>query len=321
MLSMRPTDVLLHRRIMLDNCRIICKQDQSADDDESTEIRRDVARGLIEITTDCEAYYVSEDMTAVAKAAARSMPRQELRRDDLPTERGFMLYDSPVVCWDPGDGPLTVDGFAWRSAGIRDYGRKYPDAECVCPPKPYCAACDGGPLPCTCPGCQCAASEPAGEGEEFMIYPLWYVKDRSMYVPLYGDHSGGEMTWIVGDIPCNTIDGVAESLLATWTLMQQSLSVCERAYADRAERRRSARANLPSEIVVIRLRRRSIDGKIGNDSTDERSWTHQWLVNGHWRNQWLPSRAAHRLQWISAYVKGPSDKPFIVKDHVTAWVR
>ena len=51
------------------------------------------------------------------------------------------------------------------------------------------------------------------------------------------------------------------------------------------------------------------------------SWSHRWLVNGHWRNQWLPSRAAHRLQWIAGYVKGPASKPLVVKDRVTAWVR
>ena len=80
--------------------------------------------------------------------------------------------------------------------------------------------------------------------------------------------------------------------------------------------------NLPSEVVVVRLRRRSVDDEAGHDGADEHvPWSHRWLVSGHWRNQWLPSRAAHRLQWISNHIKGPTNKPLIVKDRVTAWVR
>ncbi len=40
-------------------------------------------------------------------------------------------------------------------------------------------------------------------------------------------------------------------------------------------------------------------------------WSRRWLVRGHWRNQWYPSEQVHRTIWISPYVKGPEDRPFI----------
>jgi hypothetical protein len=109
-------------------------------------------------------------------------------------------------------------------------------------------------------------------------------------------------------------------LLATWTLMGQSLSVTVPTRPDRAEARRSARADLPTDLLVVRLRRLS-STPLEEDGDGSRDYTHRWLVSGHWRNQWLPSRAAHRLQWIAAHVKGPENRPLIIKEKVTAWIR
>ena len=337
---MRPTDALLHRRITLDHSRRILSdvgQSVGPDGDPTGVGLWEIARNLVDITSDGEVYYVSADMTAVAKAAAKIMPRQELRRDDLPSERGFMVYDHPIGRWQFEDRDMPVVGFAWGGVGLGAFGRKYPDAECTCPPTPPCAGCDesarrfdsgieqlrnGEGPPCTCPGCHCDASEPLGEGEEFVIYPLGYAPEvQSMLIPLYGDPDDGTwMFWIIGDVPVNDDHDLAMGLLATWTLMQQTLSVSERRPADRPERRRCARANLPSDVVVVRLRRRSVDDEASHDGEGV-PWSHRWLVSGHWRNQWLPSRAAHRLQWIIGHVKGPAGKPLLVKDRVTAWVR
>ena len=46
-------------------------------------------------------------------------------------------------------------------------------------------------------------------------------------------------------------------------------------------------------------------------------WTHQWIVDGHWRNQ--PYGVGHslrRLQWIAPFIKGPEDAPLVIKDKV-----
>jgi hypothetical protein len=61
-----------------------------------------------------EAYYVSRDMTAVAIAAAKTMPEQVLRRDDLPSEDGVLVYDRPV-----GTFPTADPSFDSRRRGLR----------------------------------------------------------------------------------------------------------------------------------------------------------------------------------------------------------
>jgi len=41
-----------------------------------------------------------------------------------------------------------------------------------------------------------------------------------------------------------------------------------------------------------------------------------------WHDQWYPSEQIHRQIWISPYVKGPEDKPLIVRPRrVYQWER
>jgi len=85
----------------------------------------------------------------------------------------------------------------------------------------------------------------------------------------------------------------------------------------RAERRhpRPAARTVSSSVRVVRLRRvhrpdRDLDEPQAVD------WSHRWMVSGHWRAQWYPSLNDHRLIYVNPYVKGPDDKPFVVKDVV-----
>lgn len=103
-------------------------------------------------------------------------------------------------------------------------------------------------------------------------------------------------------------------LKAFWAIVSQPLpAVITERSASRAERRRAEReARRLDPVRVIELRRRE-----SGSATDEHSpvdWSHRWLVSGHWRNQWLPSKETHRLQFIAPYIKGPDDKPFVPKD-------
>lgn len=69
----------------------------------------------------------------------------------------------------------------------------------------------------------------------------------------------------------------------------------------------------PSPISVITLRhpKREYD-----DEVEPVDWQHRWIVNGHWRQQWYPSLGVNLPKWIHAYVKGPEDKPLVVKEKV-----
>jgi len=45
------------------------------------------------------------------------------------------------------------------------------------------------------------------------------------------------------------------------------------------------------------------------ESTRAVDWKYRWLVQGHHRAQWYPSRQMHEVKWIASYTKGPDDKP------------
>lgn len=337
---MRPTDALAHRRMTLEYARPRGMQ-AVIDRDPLGEVFRDI----VEITQDCDTYYVSADMTAVAEAAAKTMPSQILRRDDLPAERGFLIFDRPIGEILFSDGPVPVDGFAWLVTGEADIVAHADD--CTRQSPAPCGNCPGEERRCEyyegaedicipeeataemakclhlkC-SCQWRGRSVVGRGQQVMVYPLGRVQGVPCLVPVSRiPPPYGTIQWVTGSSPFNDDDDLCSKLLATWTLMQQALSVSQRIPVDRPERRRCARVGLPQDVLIVRLRRRSIDADEQEEPESSGvNWSHRWLVGGHWRNQWLPSRAAHRLQWIAGYVKGPAHKPLVVKDRVTAWVR
>lgn len=129
----------------------------------------------------------------------------------------------------------------------------------------------------------------------------------------------GYLTWQVGSPPQHDAILCTPLLLATWTIMQQKFAARDSTPVDRSERRRCMRLSMPQSVTVVRVRSREQKSNDHGEAPVE--WSHRWLVSGHWRNQYLPSRSTHRQQWIMGYVKGPDDKPLVVKDRVTAWVR
>lgn len=74
--------------------------------------------------------------------------------------------------------------------------------------------------------------------------------------------------------------------------------------------KRAARVNVSPMCHVVQMRRldrRRHDGFAGDDAAID--WQCQWLVRGHWRQQFYRSAGRHVPRWIAPYVKGPHDKP------------
>ena len=58
---------------------------------------------------------------------------------------------------------------------------------------------------------------------------------------------------------------------------------------------------------------------------EAREFSHRWIVRGHMRNQPIGPRNAkggqkHMRVWIAPYVKGPEDKPLVLKDRVQLFI-
>ena len=230
---------------------------------------------------DAAVFVVAEDMQAVATHSAQSMPRQEFLRTDLPTPSGMMLFEHPLMI-DGVDGSIL--GLSWHTS----------DAT----------------------------------GEENAFFTFWERLDDTaaefqyemgrLGVRLPRLYPRGSMAVAFGrpfgdgrhDLPV---------IVAMWTLMQQPLASSERIQPDRAASRRAARAGMPEQsISVIRLRRVTSPHSAEPSARD---YSVRWIVRGHWRNQYLPSRQTHRLQWITEHVKGPEDKPLKLTEKVYSWQR
>jgi hypothetical protein len=323
---MRPTDVLAHRRVIYDRLQSLPR---AAPSDPIERMLHDAMVDWRIHAGTSEAYYVSADMTAVAKSAARTMPSQILRLGDVPTPSGFLVFDTPIGTWPEGETHHPVSGFMWQEADNApvwdvngtpvkwgaNTARWAFGAEIPPELADYPGIADLGPP-------QGTYDRTPDRHERWVgIYPLLQRPDLLPGLIWPEATRDGPVEWVYTCPPTNDEGGVLNVLRAAWTIMQQFLTVSMRTGVDRAESRRSARLGLIPEVVVIRLRRKSLDDKDKDPDGNGVEWSHRWLVSGHWRNQWLPSRSCHRLQWISGYVKGPDNKPLIVKDKVTAWVQ
>jgi hypothetical protein len=104
---------------------------------------------------------------------------------------------------------------------------------------------------------------------------------------------------------------VARYFASLCAFMQQKILVANTVRAERHARKRLERQGFPHEplIRVVELRRR--EGVLKHESSQnaEVDWSCQWVVRGHWRQQFYPSKHANQPIWITPYVKGPQDKP------------
>jgi hypothetical protein len=76
----------------------------------------------------------------------------------------------------------------------------------------------------------------------------------------------------------------------------------------------------PNPVVYIELRRRK-SSQITPAESESAEYSHRWLVRGHWRNQWYPTFGRHMPAYVTPYVKGPADKPLVVKQKIFGVVR
>ncbi len=117
--------------------------------------------------------------------------------------------------------------------------------------------------------------------------------------------------------------GIALHTIAILSLAQQRLGTTSREPLSRPVLRRIKRAGRDIETInVIRLRRSAIG--VPSGETREIAWSHRWPVRGHWRmKQWIPSlgRYDETPRYIASFIKGPPDKPLVLKDRVYELIR
>lgn len=286
-------------------------------------------------------YFVSHDMTEMVKQAAEAMLPEGLSPVDIPSPSGFIMFDHPIeitgyetstetldtdvvdeTLYDGGRNTkaIPLSGFAWRDSTSTD-----PETGESLPGLTYWLFL---------------------RPEDAAQYDLGVMNTPDMRkkvgpLPLY-DFSG----WIYGR-PWNTVDsdetveGTLDSegrflvapvvdstrrvLLTVFKMLQQTIVTLgtERPY--RALKRRCA-AYMPEvgDVLVIQLRKEYHPAKKyteehgGDDVEFEGPWySHRFLVRGHWKRQRFgENRGETKIIWVAPYVKGPEDRPLIMKDRI-----
>lgn len=184
----------------------------------------------------------------------------------------------------------------------------------------------------------------------FFESPLFHVTDGGLTLPVGGlcwasDPGGVGLTtlapinghyipqifttWPYGDPIMSEYDPPEfeephRAVATLWVLLRQRVAVLSSAGpASRGAGRRLSRSlpeRDPNSINVVTLRRPKVQEN-GDGPGRHVEWSHRWLVDGHWRQQWYPSIEDHRPVWIAPHVKGPDSKPLVTKDKVYAWKR
>lgn len=252
--------------------------------------------------------HVDPEMAPLIRAALSGWQSETLLETDLFIPNGFLVLPEPVYLRDVNDKTMAVRAFLWTRQML-----KFRVDDTIVGPR------DGQ----TFPGMSLTMFSDINDDDDFSIKyqedkRLWEIL-RSRPIPLTVCHA---VPWRFGD---NTMMGEhhtgVDVLQCILRLMAQTVTVREPRNAPRHVGKRVERAQFPAKrITVVTLRRPSQDRD--PDTHSDVAWSHRWIVDGHWRQQWYPSLGQHRQIWISPYVKGPAELPLIVpKAHVYQFTR
>lgn len=246
-----------------------------------------------------ETYYWKPEICDFVFETSKTMPRWTLHKDALPSKYGFYWLGKPMKIQLSTDHNYERDvvAFSWSQAehtefvpalgipAIREgvivtlYRSHNLKDEMKIDWAPY------GSL-----------FWAYGNSTERVCDPDWYRRDefapenRSFIPPL---------------LPFFKFFAAACSFIEQKILVQSPEKV------DRPTRRRLGKEWRPEPLVrVVELRKQEVRNyQERGEAGEPVEWSCRWLVQGHWRNQWYPSRNEHAPAWIGPYVKGPEDKP------------
>jgi hypothetical protein len=114
---------------------------------------------------------------------------------------------------------------------------------------------------------------------------------------------------------CRLIEGepvepADAKLLASMFFLDSEWIGEERETLPRHERRKYERERQPvPEVKTVVLRRSAREGSAHSAGDGSREYSCQWIVSGHWRKQYYPSKGEYAPKYIAPYPKGPVDKP------------
>jgi hypothetical protein len=254
---------------------------------------------VVDALANADPFYVDPELMELVEASAETFQPEPLHETDLPTLNAFVVLPSPLSMIDRKGRKVCFRAFAWRAMLFQD---------------PEKGTKDNG----------------------VMVYLFSHLDDRDDVPPPDGweDETWRDVVWAEQGSPYTLAhvtpwvfgrdvprDDERDPLRASWwgpvqaflRLALQTLTTRDQMRPARPARKRWQRERLKDSgyVTVVRLRR----PRSPRPDEEERSvdWSHRWIVSGHWRKQWFPSLNTHRQVWIASHVKGPEDKPLLIR--------
>lgn len=265
---------------------------------------------------DAELFWVSAEMTALAKHAGRQLTELELHEHDLPSPAGFMVFAEPIDTLHYGDVAIDIVAVSWsiRHSALTigtgwidiEIGQDWTDGAVW-----FTFYSDPtGPVQAMCgkdPDCQHLWHRDVGPfmPDNELVWPLGTLEELP-------DEEGLTTAW-------------GQTICAAWLLMSQPCAAQTHEEAQRPARRRLAKAGLPADgvrIIHVRPPQRRTPGDERTQGQQRQRDYRVW-VTGHWRRYHCgPGRTRVERRWISPYLSGPDDQPIRgTAEHVQVWDR
>ena len=253
--------------------------------------------------------YVSAEVTDMWDYARESFKAEVLHAWDLPANISFALLPRPLIMDDADGNRISFRALSWIPAGQGDVEWSEDNEPQGVWYTLWSHINDGGDdffRPAK-DAPEREAWEALGEWSILFSGMLPFGQPEEYQMGAFQDASVGE------DATIDDIEAAAKVRRVTWILLQTfwRLSrqiVPTKAPLPRQLRRDRKRHYRTEDVTVITLRRQRHpdhpDHEVG-----EVDWKWQWVVRGHWRNQWYPSIKQHRQIWIMPFMKGPEDAP------------
>lgn len=256
-------------------------------------------------------HYVDQRFSQLVGAAASSMPPSPIALYDLPTPTGLIYFSEPlldglsqrpaywIALWGLFDNEdhsecdiglivwwLIDRETKWVRSGLAASAEKEQidrDSE---------AQAKRELLPRFCPSFAC----------QVIFGDTRYLDDLT-------DPSPGSPYWML------------RYLFATWHIQRQRLTTTRLVRPQRPAVRRLARAGDTTDPVVRVIALRTPESQSAGGTTTPHEYHHQWIVRGHWRQQWYPTISDNRPVWIPPHLKGPDGAPLLGGEKVYDWRR
>jgi hypothetical protein len=242
-------------------------------------------------------WWIDAEMTNLIDTAAKSFPLHVLKNEDIcDDDYGICFFEKPIYGMnvDHPEYPVPVHAMSWSLSFMRLNEISTDRQPCI----------------------SIFTWMRVEDGD-------WLANAGHKWMPL------GMAVWTLGHTQAQlfhqknqaVIDSNAEDcsrLMTIWMLAsQKGISQPVLQKIDRSASRRNQRENCNiSPIKIINLRKPENHDSSDSDS-QEMKWSHRWIVDGHWRQQpYGQGRSQTRPVWIAPYVKGPENKPLIMKESV-----